>query len=209
MSSSQPLDVFSALRSRRACKHFDPAHQMDESEIRQLLEATLQAPTAFNLQHWRLVVVRDPEIRQRLRGVAWDQAQVTDSSLLVILTGDLAAWKKYPQAVWRDAPPAVQDFLVPAIGQYYQDREQVQRDEVMRSCGLAGMALMLAAEAMGYQSCPMDGFDFEAVAEIIGLPEDHCISFMVAIGKSTQPPWPKPGQLAYDEVVLTNGFPKP
>ena len=207
MNPTQPLDVFSALQSRRACKHFDASHRMEESEIRQLLEATLLSPTAFNLQHWRLVVVRDPAVRQRIRAVAWDQAQVTDSSLLVILTGDLQAWQKYPQTVWREAPPAVQDFLVPAIGQYYQDREQVQRDEVMRSCGLAGMSLMLAAEALGYQSCPMDGFDFQAVAEIIQLPTDHCISFMIAIGKSTQPPWPKPGQLSYDEVVLTDRFP--
>jgi nitroreductase len=206
MSSSASLDVISALQSRRACKHFDAAHRLEESEIRHLFEAILQTPTAFNLQHWRFVLVRDPAIRQRIRAVAWDQAQVTDASLLVVLTGDLQAWKKYPKEVWREAPPAVQDFLVPAIGQYYEGREQVQRDEVMRSCGLAGMALMLAAESMGYQSCPMDGFDFEAVAEIIGLPADHCISFMVAIGKSTQPPWPKPGQLPYEEVVLTDRF---
>lgn len=207
MSTSSSLDVLTALHQRRACKSFDAAHQIDEAVIRQLFTATLQSPTAFNLQHWRFVVVRDPAVRQQIRAVAWDQAQVTDASLLVILTGDLQAWKKYPSRVWQEAPPAVQDFLVPAIGHYYENREQVQRDEVMRSCGLAGMALMLAAESLGYQSCPMDGFDFDAVAKIIGLPEDHCISFMIAIGRSTKPAWPKPGQLPYDQVVLTDHFP--
>lgn len=79
----------------------------------------------------------------------------------------------------------------------------------MRSCGLAGMAIMLAAKDMGYDSCPMDGFDFDAVGEIIHLPKDHLISFMVAVGKGILPPWPKPGQLGYDEVVLQNTFPPP
>ncbi len=65
---------------------------------------------------------------------------------------------------------------------------------------------MLAAKAMGYDSCPMDGFDFDAVAKIIKLPDDHRISFMIAAGKGTVEPWPKPGQLAYDEVVIQNTF---
>ena len=81
-----------------------------------------------------------------------------------------------------------------------------QRDECKRSCGLAGMTVMLAAKAMDYDSCPMDGFDFDAVAKIIKLPEDHVISFMIAVGKGTPPVWPKPGQLPYDEVVIQNGF---
>jgi nitroreductase len=68
------------------------------------------------------------------------------------------------------------------------------------------MTLMLAAKAMGYDSCPMDGFDFDAVAKIIKLPDDHVISFMIAVGKGTQPAWTKPGQLAYDEVVIHNTF---
>jgi nitroreductase len=68
------------------------------------------------------------------------------------------------------------------------------------------MTIMLAATAMGYDSCPMDGFDFDAVAKIIQLPEDHVISFMIAVGKGTQPAWRKPGQLPYEEVVIQNTF---
>jgi nitroreductase len=200
------MDTLTAIRERRAIKHYDPDHKMTEEEIRTLMELTLQAPTAFNIQHWRFVVVRDPEIRKQIRAVAWDQAQVTDASLLVILCANKDAWKENPEKYWTKAPQAVQDFLVPAIGQYYEGREQVQRDECMRSCGIAGQTLMLAAKAMGYDSCPMDGFDFEKVAEIIKLPDNHLISFMIAVGKGTQPAWPKPGQLPYDEVVLENGF---
>lgn len=200
------MNTLEAIHARRAIKHYDPEHRLTEDEIRTLLNATLQAPTAFNIQHWRFVVVRDPELRRQIRAVAWDQAQVTDASLLVILCADLGAWRKQPERYWQEAPKPVQDILLPAIQQYYTGREQVQRDETMRSCGLAGMTLMLAAKALGYDSCPMDGFDFDAVARLIHLPEDHVISFMVAIGKGTQPAWPKPGQLSYEEVVIDNRF---
>jgi nitroreductase len=200
------MNTLEAITARRAIKHFDPDHRLTEAEIRQLLEAAMQAPTAFNIQHWRFVTVTDPELRKQIRAVAWDQAQVTDASLLIILCADKDAWKKDAARYWKGAPQPVQDILVPAIGGYYQDREQVQRDECMRSTGLAGMTLMLAAKAMGYDSCPMDGFDFDAVAKLIRLPEDHLISFMIAIGKGTQPAWPKPGQLSYDEVVIPNTF---
>jgi nitroreductase len=200
------MNTLDAITARRAIKHYDPAHRMTEEEIKNLLTAALQSPTAFNIQHWRFVTVIDPEVRKQIRAVAWDQAQVTDSSLLVVLCADKDAWKKDAARYWKDAPQPVQDFLVPAIGQYYDGREQVQRDECMRSCGMAGMTIMLAAKAMGYDSCPMDGFDFDAVAKIIKLPEDHVISFMIAVGKGTQPAWPKPGQLPYDEVVIQNTF---
>lgn len=200
------MNTLTAIRERRAIKHYDPDHVISEEEIHELMELTMQAPTAFNIQHWRLVLVRDPEIRKQIRAAAWDQAQVTDASLLVVLCANKDAWKEQPESYWVNAPKPVQDFLVPAIGQYYEGREQVQRDECMRSCGIAGQTLMLAAKAMGYDSCPMDGFDFDKVGELIRLPDNHLISFMIAIGKGTQPAWPKPGQLSYDAVVRTDRF---
>jgi nitroreductase len=76
----------------------------------------------------------------------------------------------------------------------------------MRSCGIAAQTLMLAAKAMGYDSCPMDGFDFEQVAKLIQLPDDHVIAMFVAIGKATQEAQPRAGQLSLDEVVIENSF---
>ena len=73
------------------------------------------------------------------------------------------------------------------IGQFYEGNEQLQRDEAMRSCGIAGQTLMLTAKAMGYDSCPMIGFDPEQVAQIIQLPEDHVLGFMITVGKAIQP----------------------
>jgi nitroreductase len=76
----------------------------------------------------------------------------------------------------------------------------------MRSCGIAAMTLMLSAKALGYDSCPMDGFDFDAVGKLIQLPDDHVIAMFVAIGKGTKPAWPKGGQLAMNEVVIHDRF---
>jgi len=76
----------------------------------------------------------------------------------------------------------------------------------MRSCGMAAMTLMLAAQGMGYASCPMDGFDFEAVSELIHLPSDHVIAMFVVIGKETKPAWPRGGQLPLEEIVIYNRF---
>ena len=65
---------------------------------------------------------------------------------------------------------------------------------------------MLAAQELGYQSCPMIGFEIEKVAELIKLPADYVIGPMVAIGKGIKEPWPKPGQVPLEELVFENSF---
>jgi len=200
------MQVSKAIVARRAIKWYDPEHQMPEDTFKTLMDHAILAPTAFNIQNWRIVRVIDPEQRKALRVVAWDQAQVTDASELLVLCFDNKAWEREPQRYWRNAPQEVQDYLVPAIDTYYRDKPQVERDEGMRSCGLIGQTIMLMAQELGYQSCPMDGFDFDAVAKIINLPADHTIAFMIAIGKGTKDAWPKPGQLPLDEVIVNNRF---
>jgi nitroreductase len=200
------MNTFEAIETRRAVKQYDPEHRLTKGEIDQLMSLALLAPTAFNIQNWRFVIVEDPDLRKKIRAVSWDQAQVTDSSLFVILCADLKSWEKEPGRYWRTAPKETQDFLLPAIDQYYRGRDQVQRDEAMRSCGIAAQTLMLAAKAMGYDSCPMDGFDFDAVGKLINLPDDHVIAMYVAIGRATQPAYPRGGQLAKAEVIIKNHF---
>ena len=200
------MNTKDAINSRRAIKHYDADHRMSDEEVDELLTLATQSPTAFNIQNWRFVAITDPEIRTQIRANAWDQAQVTDSSVLIVLTANNSAWKQDPERYWVNAPEEVANFLVPAIKGYYEDKPQVQRDEAMRSCGMAGMTIMLAAKAMGYDSCPMDGFDFDAVAKIINLPDDHVISFMIAVGKGTKEAWPKPGRLPLNEVVIRDKF---
>lgn len=200
------METFDAIVQRRAVKHYDPNHQMPEADLRRLLEAAIQSPTSFNMQNWRFVVVRDKPLRTQIRAAAFDQAQVTDASIVIVMTADLKAWEKDPARYWRNAPKPVQDLLVPWMKPFYEGRDWQQRDEAMRSIGIAAQTIMLAAKAMGYDSCPMIGFDAEKVASLIRLPADHVIGMMITVGKATQPAWPKPGQLPLSEVVVHDRF---
>jgi nitroreductase len=168
------MDTFSAIYHRRAVKHFDPKHKLTQEEETKLLDAAIQAPTSFNIQHWRFVIVRDPDLPQKIRTeFGNNQAQMTDASLLILMTADVQAWKKEPQRYWKNAPKEVAQVLVNWIEPFHAGREWLQRDEAQRSIGMAMQTLMLAAKAMGYESCPMIGYDIEKVAELIHLPEGY------------------------------------
>lgn len=200
------MNVTQAITERRSVKAFDPNHLMSEQEINQLMSLAMLTPTAFNIQNWRFVLVTDPLLRQQIRAASWNQAQVEEASLLIVLTADLNAWAKQPERYWKNAPKAASDVLVPMIGQYYQNNDQVQRDEAMRSCGMAATTLMLAAKEVGYDTCPMDGFDFAAVSKLLNLPADHIPTMFVVVGKALKAATPRGGQLAMDEVVVYNQF---
>jgi nitroreductase len=200
------MNVTQAILERRSIKAYDPQHKMSEQEITKLMSLAMLSPTAFNIQNWRFVVVTDAALRKEIRAASWDQAQVEEASVLIVLTADLHAWKKQPERYWENAPKPVQDYLVPAIGQYYSGKEQVQRDEAMRSCGMAAMTIMLAAKEMGYDTCPMDGFDFNAVAKLLNLPDDHTPVMFVVVGKAAKEAQPRGGQLKMEEVVVYNRF---
>lgn len=200
------MDTLDAIYGRRAVKHFDADHQISDADTQKLLEAAIQSPTSFNIQHWRFVVVRDPQLRKEIRANGNDQAQMTDASLLIVMTADVMAWKKEPRRYWKNAPQAVADILVEWMGPFHEGNERLQRDEAQRSIGMAMQTLMIAAKAIGYESCPMIGFDHEAVATLINLPDDHCMGPMIAIGKGIKDPWPKPGQLPLSEVLIENRF---
>jgi nitroreductase len=200
------MTAIEAIETRRSVKHFDPADRMTDAEVARLIALAKLAPSSFNMQNYRFVLVRDPALRKQIRAVAWDQAQVTDASLLVILCGDLQAHAKNPQRYWAHAPQEVQDILVPALTPFYEGKPKIIRDEAMRSTGFAGMTLMLAARELGYDSCPMVGFDAEAVSKLIRLPDDHALSFMLAIGKQIKPVWPRGERLPDSEVVIEDRF---
>jgi nitroreductase len=200
------MDTFDAIKERRSVKHYDSNHKLSDDEINKLMSLAVLSPTSFNMQNWRFILVKDPNLRKQIRAAAWDQAQVTDSSLLIVLCADLKSWKNDPSQYWINAPKEAQNFLVSAMGPFYEGKEQLQRDEAMRSCGIAAQTIMLAAKSMGYDSNPMIGFDPDKIAEIIRLPEDHVISMLMAIGKQTQHAMPRGGQLPLEKIVFTDKF---
>ena len=197
------MNVSEAIEARRSVKHYDPNHIMPEADLAELIRLTKLAPSSFNMQNYRILVVRDPETRQQIRAVAWDQPQVTDASVLFIMCADLTAHLANPSDYWSHAPEEVQNILGPMIKPFYEGNDSLIRDEAMRSTALAGMTLMLAAKDMGYDSCPMIGFDAAKVAELIHLPENYAIGFMIPVGKQSQPGWER-GDRLFDEKVVTH-----
>ena len=201
------MNTFDAIYQRRSVKAYDPNHKITPEEEQKLLEAAIQSPSSFNIQHWRFVVLRDAELRQKIRKeFGNDQAQMTDASLLILFTADVKAWQKEPKRYWQNAPQEVAELLVNWMGPFHEGKEWLQRDEAQRSIGMAMQTLMLAAKEMGYDSCPMIGFDIDKVAELINLPDDYVMGPMVAIGKKVKDAWTKPGQLPLSELVVDNKF---
>ena len=200
------METFETIAARRSVKKYDPDHVMTEEEITRLMESVILTPTSFNIQNWRFVLVTDPGVKQQIRENGYDQAQFTESSMIVIICGDRNAYDQDPDHYWADAPAAAREAVVPMIRGAYGSSETLRRDENFRSGGLAGQTLMLAAKDMGYDTCPMVGFDFEAVAGIINLPADHDIIMAVTVGKALEPARGRAGQLPMDQVVFRDGF---
>jgi nitroreductase len=181
------MNTFTAIEERRSIKHYDPEHRMTEPEIRKLMEAALLSPTSFNMQNWRFVVIDDAEKKSAL-------------------CADLRCHEDAGR-YWANASEAVREAMVPMIGSFYADKPELQRDEAMRSIGIAGQTLMLAAKTMGYDSCPMIGFDPAKAAEILELPKNHIIGLIVVVGKALEPAKQRGGQLPYEAVVFRDSFP--
>jgi nitroreductase len=195
-----------AIKKRRAVKHFDAGHKIPSAVVEKFWDLVRESPSSFNVQHWRIVNVENPDMRTKIKDAAWGQAQVTDASFCFVICGDSKAWEKNPERYWASAPEEVKNTLVPMIGDFYSGNETLQRDEVMRSAGILAQSMMLAATSLGYESCPMIGFDANKVAEIIQLPEDHLIGLILTIGKGTKEAHPKGGYLPLEEVLFSNHF---
>ncbi|MDO7666999.1 MAG: nitroreductase family protein [Pseudomonadota bacterium] len=200
------MDIKQAIVERRSVKHFDTTHEMTEAEIQELMQHAILSPTAFNIQHWRFIHVKDIDKRQQIQEANWGQVQVSEAALLLVICADLNAWEKQPERYFKDAPANVRGILLPAIENYYTNHHQAQRDECFRSTSIAAMNIMLMAKGMGYDSCPMDGFDFDKVAKIINLPHDHIVTMLITIGKKKLDAKPRSGQLPLNEVFFTDSF---
>ena len=200
------MDTFEAIRTRRANKKFDSSYKMTPEQVKSLMELVILSPTSYNQQNWRFITVTDQSVKEKISKAARDQAQPKDGSLVVVLCGNMSAWKDEPTRYWRNHPVEKQEQVKNSLARKYADSPQNRRDEAIRSCGFAAQTIMLAARQMGLDSCPMVGFEYDQLAEIINLPEDHLISMMVVVGKAAEPAAERGGQLALDEVVFENQF---
>ena len=201
------MNTFDAIKTRRAVKKFDRTYKMSEQNIKFLMELALLSPTSYNQQNWRFIIVKDQKIKDRISRASHDQPQPSDGSLVIVLCGNTNSWRDDPTRYWKNASKERQITVTNALKLKYLDNPQNQRDEAMRSCAFAAQTLMLAARQMGLDSCPMRGFEYDDLAKIIDLPDDHIIVMMVVIGKALESAPPRSGQLDLNEVVFENKFP--
>ena len=199
------MKISDAIKHRRSINFFDPSYKISTAQVRELIEAANLSPSAFNIQHWRFVWLRDEDVLQQAKASTWFQPQVTDASLVLLVCLDLKAWQKSPERYWVNAPENVAESMIENIRQIYTDNPQIERDEGMRSASMAAMTLMLKAQDMGLDSCAM-ACDAEKMAEVVNLPDDHAICMVLAFGKRLEAPYPRPGLLSVDDVLLTDSF---
>ena len=200
------MDVFEAIETRRAIKKFDPTYKMSQIDVKKLMEHVILAPTSYNQQNWRFVISTDQDVKEKISIAARGQVQPKDGSLVVVLCGNMDAWKTEPLRYWKNHPSEKQETVKAALERKYDGNPQNLRDEAVRSCGMAAQTIMLAAKQMGLDSCPMVGFEYDELANVINLPENHMIVMMVVVGKRAQDASQRGGQLALDEVVFENSF---
>ncbi len=200
------MDTFEAINTRRAIKKFDNTYKMSPEQVNSLMELTILSPTSYNQQNWRFITVTDQLIKEQISKAARNQSQPLDGSLVIILCGNMNAWKDDPLRYWKNSTLEKQEHVKNALHTKYAENTQNQRDEAMRSCGFAGQTIMLAARQMGLDSCPMVGFEYDELAKIINLPEDHLIVLMIVVGKAAEPANPRGGQLSLNKVVFENKF---
>ncbi len=200
------MDTFDAIKTRRAIKKFDSSYKMTDEQVQSLMKLTLLSPTSYNQQNWRFVTVTDQAVKEKIHVAARNQAQPLDGSLVILLCGNMNAWKDDPMRYWKNHPLEKQEHVKEAMHKKYSDSPQNRRDEAIRSCGFAAQTIMLAAKQMGLDSCPMVGFEYNEMAKIINLPDDHIIVMMIVVGKAASPAAERGGQLSLDEVVFENKF---
>ncbi len=200
------MDTFEAIKTRRAIKKFDNSYKMSSEDVKSLMEHVILSPTSYNQQNWRFITITEQDVKDKISKAARDQSQPKDGSLVIVLCGNMNAWKEEPLRYWKNNTPEKQELVKNSLSKKYADSPQNRRDEAIRSCGFAGQTIMLAARQMGLDSCPMVGFEYDELADIIKLPDDHLIVLMIVVGKSLEPAGERGGQLPLDQVVFENHF---
>ena len=199
------MDVKTALQTRISTNSFSPGEQVDRAAIENLISLASEAPSSFNIQHWRFVVVSDALVKARLQKAAYGQPKIGAAMATIVVLGDTRAHEDLNSALEPSVsagfmPQAVSDqFVNMATGMYGDER--MARDEAIRSGSLAAMALMLAATEVGLATGPMIGFDPQAVRSELGIAARYVPVMLIAIGSASEGNWPRKPRLSLDTIL--------
>ncbi len=199
------------LKERTSVNNFDRGASLTEREIAELVEYAIEAPSAFNIQHWRFVAVNDKATQEKLKAASYNQQKVSDAAVTFVIFGDLKGEENLPAAFEPllkagAMDKASFDGLIASANGMYRDNPQGQRDEAIRSGSLAGMNLMIAAQAKGLVSAPMIGFDPQAVKTLLGAPENFVPVIMIAVGRAAPGNWPRKPRFSTEKVLSFNKY---
>ncbi len=178
MSTEKPLSR--AIQDRRATPSFD-GRPIPFKDLRRILDAGLSAPSAYNLQPWRFIVVRTPEQKHRLRSACYNQPKVDEASAVIVACGDADGWRNgdleemLRMGRENGMPENYAEQAKAAIPAYLSNHPNMPM-WLNRHVMIAFTHMMLMAEVLGYDTAPMEGYEPEKVSEVLKLPLElhHC-----------------------------------
>ena len=169
-------NVLNLLNWRYATKKMDPSKAVSEADVDTILEAIRLSASSSGLQPYQVLVVTDDELKAKIRAVAWNQAQVTDASHLLVF----AAWDHYSAERINqmfDLVNAERGYINEGFEAYrqkllafYPQRTPAENFEHAARQAYIGLgSALIAAAELGVDSTPMEGFEPAKVDEILGL----------------------------------------
>lgn len=194
------------IRQRISTNKFDTTKSLSEDEVRELVSYATQSPSAYNIQHWRFIALVKHEDKERLKALAYKQQKVVDASVTFIVLGDLRGYEKLPEIL----APLVEsgqmsqeavDKWATSSSKNYINNDRFARDEAIRSASMAAMTLMIAAQAKGFVSGPMIGFDAEAVKREFNIPDRYVPAMLLTVGYPAPGNSPRKPRLTADQVL--------
>nr|WP_202403948.1 nitroreductase family protein [Paenibacillus sp. OT2-17] len=197
------------MRERHATKEYKTNVIIPEETLNEIFELAATAPSAWNLQHWRFLVIQNQEQKDRIKPIAYGQQQISDASAVVVILGDLEANRTGREMYNRlyeseFISKAVRDILFSQIEGGYQS-PQFARDEANKNAALAAMQLMLAAKSKGYDSGPIGGFNPAGLLEALNIPGRFIPVMIVTLGVAATPARPTT-RFSLNELVIHESF---
>ena len=215
--SHLPLDVPAAISARRSTKDFrsDP---IDPEILDQILHLSTEAPSSWNLQPWRIVVIDEADSRARLHQACFGQRQVLEAPVTIVFAIDQGAWEKDMEPIIEQAqergawPPQYCDIARQAIpgGQNALSAMGRLREYAIKDAMIPATHCVLAATSLGLQTTFMNGWREDAVKEVIGASDrdEIGLAVLVVLGHADET-LPHPGRVDRSETVHRQRLPRP
>ncbi len=190
---TRPLDVPSAILQRRAIKSFksDP---IAPDLLQRLVELTVAAPSSFNIQDWRIILIQNEAQKQALSEAAWGQKQIVQAPVTFVFAADSEGWRDRDainqQALHNGAwNQQTVDYFNQAIPSFQEALGEKRREYAIKDAMIAATHLMLAAQSLGLSTCPMNGWLEDKVKAVIGAADQPniVIALVVPVGYAAEP----------------------